>query len=203
MRRVVAGSLVYAALVTSCSTHPAPVGPNAAASASISPTDQKTLFNAEQQIIARCMTARGWTYLPAQWHPSGAPAAQDPRRGDDVALHGREGSKLVARYRDRVSKERSAQITAYRRLVSRALTKVGPRASAGPQGRLRVRHATFPLTRPPHSAAAGRTVGQLGYVVRPLLRGEQAGCARTDTLNRLVESERGELDRAVRSRCDQ
>ncbi|MEU9480932.1 hypothetical protein [Streptomyces sp. NPDC048191] len=49
---------------------------------------QKLLFDAQEEAVSRCMTARGWRYRPVPWQPPAPePVAQDPRHGDDVALH--------------------------------------------------------------------------------------------------------------------
>ncbi|MBB5939288.1 hypothetical protein [Streptomyces zagrosensis] len=55
-------------------------------------TEQKRLFQAEQELRAACMAQRGQVYRPARWHrPSPPDPTQDPRRGDDVELRRRHG----------------------------------------------------------------------------------------------------------------
>ncbi|MFI0192117.1 hypothetical protein ACH4PW_31810 [Streptomyces sp. NPDC017082] len=82
------------ALLTSCSTEqesPPPLQPpvSGAEIARIrgSDADQKLLFDARETAIARCMSARGWPYQPTPWRPRRDNPAQDPRSGDDIALH--------------------------------------------------------------------------------------------------------------------
>ncbi|QHA02059.1 hypothetical protein GQF42_00585 [Streptomyces broussonetiae] len=70
--------------------------PQTPAQGQIGDAERKRLFEAEQVLIAHCMSARGWTYRPIPWHPKEDDPAQDPRHGDDVRLHRTAGYGLAA-----------------------------------------------------------------------------------------------------------
>ncbi|WP_157855734.1 hypothetical protein [Streptomyces aureocirculatus] len=60
---------------------------------------RKRLHLAQEQLVARCMTVRGFRYRPSPWFVPRTPGEDDPRRGDEVERRREDGYEAAANLR--------------------------------------------------------------------------------------------------------
>lgn len=167
-------------------------------------SEQKRLFQAEQQLRSSCMSGRGEVYRPARWHAPAAPALhRDPRHADDVELRRRQGYGPA----DAVASPppgRDPNTTHLRSLSESGQERYGHALFGTPEHRISVRLPDGSVAYMNEDGCVAHAEKRLYGDLRTWLKAQMVAVnAETDVLRLITDSERLRRTDAPWRRCMQ